>query len=57
MVKVWLVDIFPEAPEYREDVLMQHNSEMYLTKPKWLLTNFDTRDNGFQAYDFQVPHS
>jgi hypothetical protein len=56
MVKVWLAEICPEAPEYRDDVLMQHKNEMYLTIPKWLLTNFDTQDNGIQAYDFLVPH-
>ena len=39
-----------------EDFLMQHNSEMYLKKPKWLLTNFDNRENGIQAYDFLVLH-
>jgi hypothetical protein len=55
-VKVWLAEIFLEAPEYRDEVLMQHKNEMYLTIPKWLLTNFDTQDNGIQAYDFLVPH-
>jgi hypothetical protein len=56
MVKVRLVEICSGAPEYREDVLMQHNNEIFLKIPKWQLTNFDTRDNGIQAYDFLVLH-
>jgi hypothetical protein len=56
VVKEKLVEFYPELPEYREDVLMLHNSGMYLEKPKWVLTSFDKQDNGIPAYDFRAQH-